>query len=465
MFLKSLKLVAGSLLVCALIWLLVLGWWQSNDYEPSRKELALYLGALPLAFIGGYLLLHAFIEHLKTPAPSQAQSEAIDDTDPLALRQEQQSAEERLLRTRLLNSFARTRIENIDEIAEAVTSGQRLAPSQQYLNGEGFPLFVGEIESLDSELLSGFWPEEMLAFCEQRPDIQRALAALDPVLLALQAEIVGPLLQTGTASVGLELSWQLPKGWPLNQATLLIDWLKQRYWPDLPANAMKFSWHPVSSEGGSLKLVDDAIIRLGRHPEEKNLIIILAATSMLAPELLTQMESDRQLFNANNPNGQMPGEGAVALVLGTPAAAALLAEEGGLEITRINLAHRDKPIDAPGRIHGNLMARLTEDLLSLAELPAEKIIAGFADTDHRANRSSELFETLSQSFPHWDITHDLLPIATVTGTLSPFGGLLALACAQRKSVAENAPVLCISNQHATERALTLLIPCSGETVV
>jgi len=41
------KVLGGSLLTFALVWALVLGWWQSNDHQPGKLEIGLYLAACP----------------------------------------------------------------------------------------------------------------------------------------------------------------------------------------------------------------------------------------------------------------------------------------------------------------------------------------------------------------------------------------------------------------------------------
>jgi hypothetical protein len=79
------KVLGGSLLTFALVWALVLGWWQSNDHQPGKLGIGLYLAALPLALVGGYLLLRGFIDHLKTPVAIQnAEVPGAHDDDPLA---------------------------------------------------------------------------------------------------------------------------------------------------------------------------------------------------------------------------------------------------------------------------------------------------------------------------------------------------------------------------------------------
>src|SRR5574343_989071 len=106
MWSKALKVLGASLLTFALVWALVLGWWQSNDHEPSRMELGLYLAALPLALVGGFLLLRGFIDHLKADPESAAVPHApVRDDDPLALASAKMAAAERGFTIALADAF------------------------------------------------------------------------------------------------------------------------------------------------------------------------------------------------------------------------------------------------------------------------------------------------------------------------------------------------------------------------
>lgn len=62
-----LKTLGGIVLTTAVVWALVLGWWQANNFQPSKADLLLYLFVLPFSLVGGFLLLRGFIENLKAP--------------------------------------------------------------------------------------------------------------------------------------------------------------------------------------------------------------------------------------------------------------------------------------------------------------------------------------------------------------------------------------------------------------
>ena len=53
---------------------------------------------------------------------------------------------------------------------------------------------------------------------------------------------------------------------------------------------------------------------------------------------------------------------------------------------------------------------------------------------------------------------DCLAIGTVVGSASPAGGLVALACAASRALANQGPVLCLGNQDDSPRAALLVRP-------
>lgn len=456
MFARSLKIIAGSLLVCAVVWTLTLAWWQSNDHEPNRVELALYLGALPLAFVGGFILLHAFIEHLKASPPPPA---PIEEADPLVLVASRQEVAERSFRICLLDVATTSRVGSVDKIENSVIAGARPEPSNTFVDSNGFPVFVGEIEQLATEALikdlqDTFKPDSPVLL---RTDILRALSALDQTL---QAMIENPLQNLGRPNGPdeLEINWLWPNTWPGNVASELVDWLRQRYWPTQPPHRVKVSWQPVSSDGMAMTAVDEIVLRLARNPDTERLVLLLAATSRVDAGQIAEQEEKQQLFTSQRQTASIPGEGAVALLFSTPSAQSRFAYPKAVQIARVSIGRRDKSIDAGGRIQGDLIEQLSTDLLQRSARTSEQVVAGFADTDHRANHCREALDGLGRNFPHWEVNTDFLPIGSVTGCLSPFGGLVALAAAQHKAIATESAVLCLSNQHETERAVALVFP-------
>lgn len=194
------KVLGGSLLTLAIVWGLVLAWWQSNDYAPSTIDLVLYLGAIPLALIGGYWLLRGFIEHLKAPLPvAKPNVQSAVDDDPLSGARARTAAAERSFSLCLVDAWLNVPAgASADDVVAALEAGKPPEPSAQLTDEAGFPVFVAEVKDIDADGMA----ERLLAeadpfrqFADQ-PGMVRALALLDDVLEKAHGQVNALLEQS-----------------------------------------------------------------------------------------------------------------------------------------------------------------------------------------------------------------------------------------------------------------------------
>lgn len=461
MWSSVLKVLGGSLLTFAVIWALVLGWWQSNDYEPSRVDLALYLGALPLALVGGYLLLRGFIEHLKAPPPVSTPPvpEVLDD-DPLAGSRAKTAAAERSFSLCLVDAFLATPAgASTDEILAAIEAGKRPEPSSRVSDDAGFPVFLAEVPDLDVDGM-----EERLAELAgplrellDRDAVVRALALLDEVMGAARDSVLSNFGQ-GAEKLRLQLVWLVPGDWSPTYFPGLRAWLQQNYWSMVSKSDLEISLLPVVNEADALHQLDETILRANREPSDDELILLVGAVSAVDEQTIETWAAGNRLFSAKYQDRKIPGEGAVALLLASRATVERLGLPEVAVISRVSQGARDKPIDAGGRIGGKLIEQLVTGLLDVSAVESTQIKAVVFDADHRAGLVTEALEGLGQAFDHLDPIKDCLSIGTVNGALAPIGSLIALACARSKVLATESPVLCMSNQHELDRAALLATP-------
>lgn len=461
MQLGALRVIGGSLLTFAIVWALVLGWWQSNDTEPSKLDLALYLGAFPVALIGGYLLLRSFIEHLKAPQTAiKVDAPVLQDDDPLSAASAKTAALERAFTICLVDGFVVTAVGvSADDVLGAVSTGQRPEPSFRLSDEAGFPVFLAAVDDLDVEgmiekISGGISLMHELA---DHDDIVRALALLDRLLGEVQ-ERLNPLLVQSAELLKLHVMWLLPSNWSGSLFAGLTIWLQLNYWPDLGREQLKISLIPVANEVDALMHVDDVILQLNRDPANNELILLLGAVSAVDEKTVENRLACNILFSAKHQDRKIPGEGAVGLLLASRPTAERLESAELTIVSRVSMGGRNKPIDAGGRINGKLIEQLLVGLLDVTGIENGQIKSMLFDADHRANRVSEAMEGVGQTLEHLDPIEDCHAIGTVTGDLSPIGSLIALACARSKVLATEAPVLCLSNQHERDRALVLAMP-------
>lgn len=460
MLLTLFKVIGGSLLAAGLIWALVLGWWQSNDHQPGRVELALYLGALPLALIGGFWLLRGFIEHLKAPpAERLAEQQAPLDTDPLARQASANDAAERRYSLEIIDAYAMAGGgRGIDDMLAALADGKRPSPDAALQDADGFPVFAAALEDLDSEaLLEEFAGEPVLEPLTQRGDVMRAVTLLDEILVKA-GDALAALVDKRPPGLSLHVLWQIPADWDEAWLAPLHAWLLSRGWPAEWRDGLTCVQQRASSEADALRQLDRVIVEANVPGTTERLILIVGAVSMIDQIRVDAWERSGLLFSAKRQDRCIPGEGAVALLLATTACCDRLGLNERLRLSRVGLGERDKSVQAGGRISGQLIQELAAGLLGVSATPADKVAAAVVDTDHRALHFSELLEGLAPQFGHLEPIEDCLSLGTCNGSLPPVGALVALACAGEIARTRDASVICVSNQHGRERAVLLVAP-------
>lgn len=455
------KILGGSLLTFALVWALVLGWWQSNDYEPSKLDLALYLGALPLALVGGYLLLRGFIEHLKAPpTPEKPDAPALRDDDPLAATSARTAAAERAFNIYLVEGFVITAVgTSTDEVFAAIDRGQRPEPSFRLSDEAGFPVFLAEVKDIDVDGMQEKIAADAAPIREfaGREDIARTLILLDNVL-GTAKEGLTPLLAQAGEALKLRIVWLIPSNWDSSQLAGLRDWLQVNYWPDQARSGLEIALVPVANEVDAMRQLDEINLRINRDSSNNELTLLLGAVSAVDEQTVESRAAGNKLFSADHQDRKIPGEGAVALVLASRASVGRFDLPEAVVLSRVSMGTRDKPVDAGGRIGGKLIEQLVAGLLDVSTVESTQVKTALFDTDHRASLVAEAMAGLGQTFEHFDPLKDCLAVGTVSGDLSPIGSLIALACARAKVLATEAPVLCLSNQHESDRAVLLAMP-------
>lgn len=461
MWSSALKLLGGILVTFAVVWALVLGWWQSNDYEPGRIDLALYLGALPFALVGGFLLLRGFIDHLQTPvsAAKPAIGEVVDD-DPLAPSRAQSDAAERSFSLCLVDAFVEAPGgTSVDEILSAIDSGKRPGPSSSLVDESGFPVFVGDVPGLD---IDAFKEKFSAVIGDCRPcfdrDVDfRALALLDGVMTKAH-ESVMRLLAPGGEGIRLKVIWLVPKRWSVECFPALRSWIQENYWSALRTSDLEISIFPIGRESEALLRLDQVILDVNRDRSAQDLVLIVAADSFIDEIGLAALEHSGKLFSPRHQNQKIPGEAAVALLLATKEILGHLGTEDAISVSRVAFGVRDKSVEAGGRIGGRLLGELVCGLVETGGLEPADVKLVVSDTDHRAGYVTELLEGLGQNFQHLDPIGDCQAIGAVNGATGPVGELIALACARTHVLSLNAPVLCLSNQDEKNRAVLLATP-------
>lgn len=452
-----LKIVGAAVLTIAVVWALVLGWWQANDYQPNSFDLLLHLGALPLSLIGGFLLLKGFIDHIKNPPAAPAsQTPGAADSDPLAGAAAKTAAAERSYTIALIGASVITGAgASGTEIIDAVSAGQRPKPNSELQDDAGFPVFTSRVENLSTDVL-GEWiamHEDSLPADLLDGEQARALALIDMVLPTVISQAQG-LMDKVLPAAKLRILWLIPTNWERDHLPALQAWLNSTYLGAVDKTRLEISLRQIATEADALKEIDALVLAAKREQLEKDLHLVIGANSQIGERTLQIWSSQNCLFTPDRQSGQIPGEGAVCLLFSGAAGAF----DDSVQISRVSSATRDKPVDAGGRIRSALIEQLIDGLMSIRDIEASAVKKIVADGDHRESRVIELLSAVVAQFKDLAPMEDCYSIGTVCGSIPPLGSLLALASAREKALLEDCKVICLSNQDATARAVLLVEP-------
>lgn len=272
--------------------------------------------------------------------------------------------------------------------------------------------------------------------------------------------------------------------WVKARSGVLLDWSEA-----MQARGVQWVAQPLGQNEDLWRDIDQTLVRWQREGRPE-LMLVLAADSALSPDIVARMQAKGELFTAQHQSGRMPGEGAAALLLGTPHWLGLAGNEALLSRPQADHAddqmdasaplvqravrlgrplrvRRDKSADAHGRNSHAVVAAGLGQLHSRLQLqPAALQIV--ADADHRASRCAELYESLADVLPDADPMLAIARVGVACGDLGVAGTLVptALAAAwarQTEPVAEGDPTaepvsVAVHVQASHERVLVPLQP-------
>ncbi len=461
MLLRIARLALLLLITTVVIWALVLGWWQSSGHAPSKSESLLYLIALPLAIVGGFLLLNGFIHGLRNPPESKAADTAKEGPAPV----EHTDAAERQLQLSIVAHALMTAAGNdAPSVIAAAGEGKAPKPDDELKDDDGFPVFAARTTGLDVATFT----ESISPFAQTQDwanGLRRSLALADQVLAELLVTVHETIDAHPAVSPELRLDWIMDR--PLEAPTreALTRWLHETHLSAFASTPFQTNLHTATDDVSALQLIDSLALGLNRE-ETPTIAIVLTSASNLDEAQVARWQAERHLFTAQHQVGQIPGEAAAGIALVTTQTANRFGLESGPQVSRFNIHHRDKPADAGGKISAALCAQLCVDLLRVFAIEPSAVAALTSDCDHRATRQAEALGVIDESFEALEPSQDYAPLGSVCGSASPASALVALICAAETAVEKNAPVLALSVQHPTLRAAALLqVPPPSESTL
>ncbi len=436
------------LLITGIVWMLVLGWWRANDHQPATGETLFYLIGIPVALFGGYWLLSRFFDYLRTPTSSTSAAATQRATD--AASSEESGPVPNEFFHLLAGAVAGNNGQTPDSLLAAAKAGQRASIDCALIDDDGFPIFSCRSEQADS--LASEMAEDAIGPLAHSRFSEETWRALSLISLALEelAPQLSSLMNQENSAVKFQLLWLQPEDWPAVQDSAWKDWILTLLPADLQASDVTFARQRVATDTDALAAVDKAM----NASAMDQLTIVVAGISHIGEATVRRWQAGGRLFTASRQAGQVPGEAAVAMLLATQDFELANATDSLISVYK-TVADSKSPQNK--KKEQTLNALITQ-ATQAAMIDTPDIAAIVADTDHRADPLQELLAATNESFEELDPVEDCATIGSACGTTEPFGSLLALLCAANSAESLQQPVLGISTQHHTSRAVTLVKP-------
>jgi hypothetical protein len=198
------------------------------------------------------------------------------------------------------------------------------------------------------------------------------------------------------------------------------------------------------------------LIQDAAAPRAPLIAMVVASASHIGEETIAQWVADGSLFTTSQPQGKVPGEGAVGLVITNQASLAgdvTVALLDGIEEGRRALS-----ADESKRSDPKLLGELSARVLDHGEINATDVAILIADTGNRSSRTLELMAHVSASLPQLEETGDVVRVGVASGTCDAVQFMTALALGTHYVMERGAPVLCIGNEDPYCRAVALMRP-------
>jgi hypothetical protein len=455
-FLKAVALLAA---VTSVVWIAVIWHWQSTHRDMSAQDLVIYLVLLPLVVFG---LVAGLRWAWRGALARQAASASAFAGEPAAGEASTPANEsgERGLVWPLLGAWVvGPGGDDVAGLLNAAQSGKAgPSPDQALRDGRGLPIMCARAQAIDMAAVEHAWADW---------DRGRQAVARRPAPLAHVTRALGALAQALAPSGEKVFEWWLsvpddarkaarvrvlaawPENWTEDDRAWASAWLNARLTAlggeELGSERWLVQHLPPGSGPQAWQQADRLLLALERERCD-DLVLLLACHSDLSQQAVDSLEHKASLFCADrHPKGQMPGEGAAALLL-----TRLAPIENGPRVEPMAWLHRpacvrrEKSIDAPGRSSAEVARQAVSDAMAAAAVDRADIAAVCSDAERHSPRATELFGTTIALLPDLDPVQDMRLLGVVQGHAAHTGALWAAAGAAWQARETRRPTLVLS---------------------
>lgn len=439
-----------AILAFGACWAGAIMYWRARGADPGAVELMVWLLVLPGAMLTAALVARARLSGA-APAGARVPARASQAAQVAASLPEAQPLA--ILAAAVRSPYGASCEEVVAALGEKKA---KPALDGEFVDDDGFPLMTARCADEDASVRSaiGAWFATNAITVQFSDEQWRALAMATGVAV----ELAGHAARADDPDAVLRLAPVLPADWSAGQCDAAGKWLRhtvaQSGWPlerivIIPASeADRFTMVPTT-------LLAQLATRLADAPVTG---IVLACASHLGVTSLRDWENAQSLFTSRRPDGKIPGEGAVGLLLTDLAWARTKANEGAVfaVLEPIHGARRPASADAHRGPPPSTLAGVAASALGAAHLDPATLAMIVADTGPRTSRMLELLGYAGSDAQQLDDQKEVLSFGHASGVCGAVPALTALALAAH--YAGIAPVLWLSNEDPFQCCAAIVRP-------
>lgn len=493
---RLLVLLAKSLLVFAVVWLVVIGYWQYTRRVVSSSDLLVYLALLPLGLLVSYWLARGvFAAGKKIQARRRSKAESSPANagapNPDSAAPGPQAGKPLLVIGSALCSGmgdAETWIEKArdyeihhqldqtltdalgwavrsvraDDVDEPPSDDEAL-PDDMQAGVKRMARMLGRVREDLSDVLGR--ASRQAALAQRTPSAVDQRVVLHPEWTgqavshaeAGPAPVVAEITGVSTLAVFLFLPGFVTDSEAAALETATREWALETGWPQDKVAVTRISAHDPSP---SLKRLGEILQQQLLRPGQ--LLVLLSAVSWLDESLLAeQLERNAAWAERLQKASTIVGEAAAGMVLAAhPLVDPATREQSPAlaHLTGLSIGERQKPIDVKGSVEAELLAALSQALGKSHGISPDQYRRLVATGDLWRGRPVELGRWLSDCLPHLSLVDDSIQVGQHMGECDPVADLVALVLAVESCRQADAPVLFCSNHSLSWRGLSAISP-------
>jgi len=465
------------LFLAALIWFVVIMYWQVNDIQPTARDIAVYLGVLP---VGVFLTLVLLKNGMASASSKAEQAGAAQSSGAQPDSGVQASEATPVAGPPLAVLAGALRLPagaSADEVEQAIADPRQASLHKRLKDEAGFPVFAAWVEDLDTEAveqrMDDAVPERKQSGQRLAEEQLRALSLLQPVMEDLMLQVSAEQLLATPESQHdvrrreplplptLEIRLLLASGWSQDVQRDVRGWvLAEAEATGLPLEQITVETAVVDS-GAEVWAQLELVARQPINPAAPVYHMLLACDSMIGAQRIARLQQAGGLMSGRNPEGLVPGEGAVGVLLMAADAEGSFLQPPQAIARGLVIAQRG--ISWQTRSAVRQMSEMLAQALAFAGAGKQDVNAVVSDSDQRKSRSSAVSGVVAVELPHIELESGCLSIGTACGHLGHVAALAVLTLSAVRAQRDDASILALAVSEASERVTVVLMPPAKPT--